>query len=85
MTITFRLTYRYRYRTKRVRKQDKVRSVILLLHKLATRIHEGDEAKMCQTTKKFLAHHANTNGMDVEYNITHPLAFAAGGIVPFDG
>mgnify|MGYP001256284380 CR=1 FL=1 len=75
-------THRYRNRTKRVRKQAKVRSALLSLHKLVERIHEDDEAKMCQTTEKFLAHHANINIMDGEHNDTHPLAFAAGGLGP---
>ena len=58
-----------------------MRSVLVAHHKLVEKIHKDKDERMGQTTEKFLAHHASLNMSDGECNDTHPLAFAAGGLV----
>ena len=79
LDVTDESTHRY---SKRVRKQAKARSALLSLHNLAESLHKNKETRMGITTEKIFAHHATINMVDGEYNDTHPLAFAAGGLGP---
>ena len=50
--------------TTRVRKQAKVRSALVALHKLAKNIHQDEDRKMGQPAKRFLSNHASINMLD---------------------
>ena len=66
----------------RVRKQAKVRSALVALHKLSKKIDQDEDRKMGQTTERFLAHHAGINILDGECNDTYLLAYMAEGQGP---
>ena len=70
-------------KTRRVRKQAKVRTALVALHNLAEDIHKRDKYKLGQSTECFLSHHADVNMLEGDQmNDVHPLVFAASGQGP---